>query len=88
MIEQKWLFNTDNFAFVAQEMLKNLKEVQANGGMVVELPNSNGKKVWVPIQMITYIETDLVRSTAPMPVEDPENPGHFLDGEGNKVLKQ
>ena len=80
---------------LAQRIMERLKAITENGGMIARLKPFEGmerhkqdKRVWVPMHMLTYFETEVKSTTGEMPQPDPEHEGEFVDKSGNRVKKQ
>jgi len=94
-IHQVWVDDVDSPIILAQRVADRLKEIVDSGGMVARLnpfegmePHKHDKRVWVPLHMLTYIDTEIRRTTQEMPQPDPEHEGEFVDKQGNRVRKQ
>lgn len=80
---------------LALRVQARLGEIAKNGGMIARLKPFEGmeehkydKRVWVPMHMITYFETEIKPVNGEMPQPDPDTPGEFIDKEGNRMRKQ
>jgi hypothetical protein len=93
-IHQVFVDDVDQPAELAQRIMERLKAITDNGGMIARLePNhetvgKQTKRVWVPMHMLTYFESEVKATTQEMPQPDPEHEGEFVDKSGNKVRKQ
>jgi hypothetical protein len=93
-INQVFVDDVDSPAELAQRIMERLKAITDNGGMIARLePNhetvgKQTKRVWVPMHMLTYFESEVKATTQEMPQPDPEHEGEFVDKSGNKVRKQ
>src|ERR1700676_2105084 len=93
-IHQVFVDDVETPAELAERIMQRLKAITENGGMIARLePNhetqgKQSKRVWVPMHMLTYFESDVKATTAEMPQPDPEHEGDFVDKSGNRVKKQ
>lgn len=90
VIHQVSIDTVNNAVELAQLIVNRLRVITDDGGMLANLnpfyqnTKDRAKRVWVPMHMLTYFESDINPMTGPMPSPDPNNPGQYVDGEGKK----
>jgi len=93
-IHQVFVDDVDEPAQLAERIMVRLKAITEGGGMIARLePNHETqgkitKRVWVPMHMLTYFESEIKAMAQEMPQPDPDHYGEFVDKSGNKVRKQ
>ena len=93
-IQQVFVDDVDEPSELARRIMERLTAITQTGGMIARLePNHETqgkitKRVWVPMHMLTYFESEIKATTSEMPQPDPEHVGEFVDKSGNKVRKQ
>jgi hypothetical protein len=90
VLEQVWIDEVETPQEVANLVYTRLGNITKDGGMGVRFDDGKGglKKIFVLLHMIEYISNSVGLTPQNMPVEDPDNPGEFLDNSGNKLRKQ